>query len=146
MASDLLQKQWRFARAVPLLIAHANAMGFEVTLGEAFRTDEQAEIHAMGFSGREALASLIERAFPLLAKKIRNNTGNGIRTSLHTLRLALDLQLFNAHEPDPARQWVKDVGPYAQLGAYWKSLAPDHRWGGDFGDTPHFSIEHNGVK
>lgn len=146
MPTEIMLKQWRFARNVALLIQHANSMGYEVSLGEASRSDEQAEINALGGGGREMVAQMVERAFPLLAKKLRNNTGNGIRNSVHCLRIAVDLQLFNPSESDPSRQWVKDVGPYAQLGAYWKSLAPDHRWGGDFGDTPHFSIEHNGVK
>jgi hypothetical protein len=141
MPSELLRKQWRFSRALPLLLAEAHSQGWEVTLGETLRSDEQAEINALGFKGREALASMIERVFPLLAKKIRNNTGNGIRGSLHELKLAIDLQLYDA-----AGDWIKDAGPYSHLGNYWKSLAPDHRYGGDFGDTPHYSIEHNGVK
>ena len=146
MPSELLRKQWRFARALPLLLAEAHSQGWEVTLGETLRSDEQAEINALGFNGREALASLIEGQFPLLAKKLRNNTGNGIRGSLHELKLAIDLQLYNPNEPDPQKMWINDAGPYAHLGNYWKSLASDHRYGGDFGDTPHFSIEHNGVK
>lgn len=146
MPSELLAKQWRFARALPLLLAEAHAQGWEVTLGETLRSDEQAEINALGFSGREALAKLIERVFPLLAKKIRNNTGNGIRGSLHELKLAIDLQLYDPNEPDPQKRWIKDAAPYAHLGNYWKALAPDHRYGGDFGDTPHYSIEHNGVR
>ena len=140
MTETLRQKQSRFARRLPDLLNHAFSLGYEVTLGEVYRTDEQAEINAIGFSGREALASLIERAFPLLAKKIRNNTGNGSRNSLHMSRLAIDLQLFKNG------RWVTEVEPYRQLGEFWESLGDDHRWGGRFGDTPHFSIEHRGVK
>jgi hypothetical protein len=141
MAETLRQKQSRFARRLPDLLNYAHALGYDVTLGEAYRTDEQAEIHAIGFKGREMVASLIERQFPLLAKKLRNNTGNGIRNSLHTLRLAIDLQLFDSHG-----RWVTEVEPYRLIGEYWESLGPDHRWGGRFGDTPHYSIEHEGVK
>ena len=50
MASELLQKQWRFSRALPLLLCRAHEMGLEVSLGEVARSDEQAEINAMGFA------------------------------------------------------------------------------------------------
>jgi hypothetical protein len=73
--------------------------------------------------------------------KLRNNTGNGIRNSLHGKRLAIDLQLF-----DSAGRWITEVYPYQLVGEFWESLGPDHRWGGRFGDTPHFSIEHEGVR
>jgi hypothetical protein len=146
MPSELLLKQFRFSRAVPLLLAEAHAQGWEVTLGECLRSDEQAEINAIGFSGRKALVSLIANAFPLLAKKIGNNTGNGIRNSLHGMKLAIDLQLYRDGVWCGGPSAPQDLGPYAHLGHYWKSLAPDHRWGGDFGDTPHYSIEHDGVK
>lgn len=141
MAETIRQKQSRFARQIPRLLDYAHSLGYAVTLGEVSRSDEQAEINAIGFSGREAVCRLIEHAFPLLAKKIRNNTGNGIRGSLHELRLAIDLQLF-----DSSGRWISEVGPYRALGEYWESLSPDHRWGGRFGDTPHYSIEHEGVK
>jgi hypothetical protein len=77
----------------------------------------------------------------VLAAKIANNTGNGIRNSLHCRRLAIDLQIF-----DQLGNWVQDEYPYRLLGEYWESLGSDHRWGGRFGDTPHFSIEHEGVR
>jgi hypothetical protein len=148
VASELLQKQWRFARAVPLLLFKAHSMGLEVSLGEVSRSDEQAEINAMGGNGREMLAGLVERAFPLLAAKIRNNgrAANGIRASLHTKRLAIDLQLFRDGVWCGGPQAPRDIAPYAQLGAYWKTLGDDHCWGGDFGDTPHYSISHDGAR
>ena len=138
---SLREKQSRFARALPRLIDYAASLGYEVTLGEVYRSDEQAEIHAIGASGREQVAQLIERQFPLLARKIRNNTGNGIRNSLHTKRLAIDLQLF-----DQSGRWITEEYPYRLVGEYWEALGADHRWGGRFGDTPHYSIEHEGVK
>ncbi len=143
MSSELLQKQWRFARSVGVLLDQAHRLGYLVTLGECYRSDEQAEINSLGPNGRAAVAGMIERAFPLLARKIRNNpaTANGIRASLHTERLALDLQLF-----DQAGNWLQDVGPYQRLGESWEALGPDYVWGGRFGDTPHFSIEYQGRK
>jgi hypothetical protein len=141
MTETLRQKQSRFAKQLPRLLDYAESLGYEVTLGECYRTDEQAEINAIGSAGRESVANMVQGQFPLLAAKLRNNTGNGIRNSLHCVRLAIDLQLFDA-----AGTWVQATYPYMLIGEYWESLAPDHRWGGRFGDTPHFSIEHEGRK
>lgn len=141
MAESLREKQSRFARQLPRLLDYAHSLGYAVTLGECFRSDEQAEINALGRQGREAVAQLVEQAFPLLAKKIRNNTGNGIRNSLHCQRLAIDLQLF-----DDRGAWIQEPYAYSLLADYWEQLAPDHRAGIRFGDTPHFSIAHNGVQ
>ena len=70
-------------------------------------------------------------------------SGAGISNSLHLISLAIDLNLFikgvyqtktEAHRP---------------LGDYWKTLAPDCRWGGDFVSRPdgnHYSVEHRGVR
>lgn len=137
----LRQKQSRFARAVPKLIDYAFALGYDVTLGEVYRSDEQAEINAIGFDGRKQVAQLIAKQFPLLARKLTNNGGNGVKNSVHMLRLAIDLQLFDA-----AGKWVQETYPYMLCGEYWEALGTDHRWGGRFGDTPHFSIEHEGVR
>lgn len=141
MTETLRQKQSRFARQLPRLLDYVHSLGYEATLGECYRSDEQAEINALGKHGREVIASLVGRTYPLLAAKLRNNTGDGIRNSLHTKRLAIDLQLF-----DQSGAWLKDEYAYRMVGEYWESLAPDHRWGGRFGDTPHYSIEHEGIK
>lgn len=60
--------QWEFAVAVMHLIGQARVLGYNVTLGEAYRTPEQAKLDA--------------------AK------GTGIVDSLHCERLAIDLNLF----------------------------------------------------
>lgn len=65
---NLLQKQKRFAAMAAELIRKANQMGFGVTLGEAWRTPEQAKLNAQ--------------------KK------TGIKNSLHCDRLAIDINLF----------------------------------------------------
>lgn len=64
----LIEKQARFAIMAARLILKAGEMGYQVTLGEAYRTPEQALANA------------------------RN--GKGIANSLHTLRLAIDIHLF----------------------------------------------------
>lgn len=67
-AETLRQKQSRFAYMVAQLILQAYQRGYEVTLGEAYRSPEEAA----------RLAKL----------------GKGIKNSTHTLRLAIDLMLF----------------------------------------------------
>lgn len=141
MSETLREKQSRFARQLPRLLDYAHSLGYAVTLGEVYRSDEQAEIHALGNAGREQVCQLIEHQFPLLAAKIRNNRGNGIRNSLHCQRLAVDLQLF-----DDKGRWITEEYPYRLLGDWWEAQGADHEWGGHFSDTPHFSISHNGVK
>lgn len=68
MTETLRQKQSRFCLGVALLIQQADALGYAVTFGEAWRTPEQAKLNA--------------------AK------GIGTSTSLHIERLAIDLNLF----------------------------------------------------
>lgn len=69
MVESLREKQSRFALMVAQLIMDASVMGYEVTLGEAWRTPEQAALNA---------------------KK-----GSGIKRSLHCDRLAIDLNIYH---------------------------------------------------
>jgi len=64
----LRQKQSRFALGVALLIQQADSLGYEITLGEAWRTPEQAKWNA--------------------------SQGIGTVSSLHIERLAIDINLF----------------------------------------------------
>lgn len=101
----------RFAQDAATLIQQAALLGYTVTLGEAFRTPLQAAADAAA--------------------------GTGISHSLHTQRLAIDLNFFKNGV------WVTDGSELADVGAWWKSLGPDHYWGGDFksnSDGNHFSI------
>lgn len=112
----LRQKQSRFVRLVGLLIEYAYANGYELTFAEAYRTPEQAELNS--------------------------KSGRGIGNSLHTQRLAVDLNLFKDDE------YLTKTEDYLELGEYWESLGKDCAWGGRFKrqDGNHFSIEHNGVR
>jgi len=139
--SELLNKQFLFTESVGKLIPYANSLGYKIKLGEVLRSDEQAEINAIGFGGREAVCQLIEKQFPLLALKIRNNRGNGIRNSVHCQALAVDVQLF-----DSANKWLQDKYPYELLADFWESLSPEHKAGVRWGDTPHYSIQLGGAK
>jgi hypothetical protein len=135
---SLGQKQRRFPMMLAALIQWAYSQGYELTFGEAYRSDEQAEINALGETLRSRLADLVALQFPDLASKIRNNTGSGIRTSLHGERLAVDLNLFI----DGVYQTQTEA--YRPLGEKWESLGGT--WGGRFGDGNHFSIAHDGRK
>lgn len=91
MSETLRQKQSRFASMVALLINKAHEMGYEVTLGEAYRSEWEAA---------------------RLAKR-----GLGIKRSLHCDRLAIDINLFKdgvyltsseAHRP--LGLWWESIG------------------------------------
>ena len=115
----LFQKQVLFTQSLPLLLQEAKLLKFDVTLGEVYRTPEQAKLNAQ--------------------------TGKGIANSVHTLRLAVDINLFKDGK------YLTNTSDYKELGEFWESLStPNTRfcWGGRFTrqDGNHFSIEHNGVR
>lgn len=111
------RKQRVFARLVARLIEHAYQAGYEITLGEAYRTPEQAAANAAA--------------------------GRGISNSLHTRRLAIDLNLF------VDGQYQTSSEAHRPLGEFWESLSTSEYaccWGGRFGDGNHYSIEDGGVR
>lgn len=115
----MLDLQFQFAKAIPGLIQRAVELGYGVTVGEAWRPPQQAAYNAAH--------------------------GLGVANSLHTERLAIDLNLFQGDT------YLADdsTGAYSQLGAYWKTLGPNYRWGGDFKplvDLDHFSLSPDGVR
>jgi hypothetical protein len=116
MIETLRQKQSRFALCVALLIQKADAMGYDVTLGEAWRTPEQAKWNAA--------------------------QGIGTVSSLHIERLAIDINLFKDG------RHITDGEGHTELGRWWKTLAPDHRHGGDFAkkDHNHYSLSSDGKR
>ena len=69
MSETLSQKQRRFARAIPRLIDKAHELGYEVTLGDAFRD-------------------------PRVFGQVGEAKGYGAKGSCHKLRLAVDLNLY----------------------------------------------------
>ena len=110
------EKQRRFTGLVGKLITWAYDNGYELTFGDAYRSPDEAARNAQ--------------------------VGKGIANSLHTKRLAVDLNLFIDG------QYKNLSEAYRPLGEYWKSLDPEARWGGDFTrpDGNHFSMEFEGVK
>lgn len=133
-------KQRLFTRLVAELISWAYSQGYEMSLGEARRTDEQAEINAIGADGRAALVQSLLYHWPVLAAKIRNNVGSGIRNSLHEVSLAIDLNLFKDGV------YLMTTEQWKQVGEKWESMHELARWGGRFSDANHVSLEHEGRK
>ncbi len=115
MPQTLGQRQRQFTLMVAKLIQWSYEAGYELTFGEAYRTPEQAALNA--------------------------KRGSGISNSLHTQRLAVDLNLFKDG------QYLSDSASYTPLGEYWESIGGS--WGGRFKTNPdgnHFSLEWNGVR
>lgn len=68
MSETIVKKQSRFSWLLAKLILYAEAAGYDVTMGECWRTPEQARANA--------------------------SSGRGISGSLHCDRLAADINLF----------------------------------------------------
>lgn len=114
MSESLGQKQRRFARLVPRLIDKAHELGYEVTLGDAYRD-------------------------PKMHGEIGVKLGYGHRNSAHKVRLAIDLNLFlggvyqvttEAHRT--LGTWWKAQGPDHRWGGDFDdgnhySISPDGR-------------------
>jgi len=115
----LKQKQSIFVELVGRFIKDVNDRGYELTFGECYRGPIEAE----------RLAQL----------------GLGIKGSLHTLRLAIDLNLFLSGK------YLIASEDYEPVGILWESYSTSEftcNWGGRFkrADGNHFSIGHNGKK
>lgn len=110
-----LEKRWLFTSLVAKLIDKINSTpGYACAGNEWFRPVAQAAVNA--------------------AK------GSGIKNSLHTLGLAIDINLYKDGV------WQTTTEAHRQFGEWWKQQHELCRWGGDFKDGNHYSMEHNGVK
>jgi len=108
------EQQRLFGKLVGELLHHIYDQKLEVTLDWMYRPPEVAAYYA--------------------------SIGVGIRSSLHTLKLALDINLFKDGV------WLRDTESHKPIGEWWKQQHPLCRWGGDWGDGNHYSLEWNGVK
>ena len=142
--ATLSQLRMDFTSLVSKLIAHAESLGYRMSLGEGTRTDEQAVINSLGQQGREAVAKLIYKDFPRLSAALVNNGRNdGVVNSVHLVGLAVDMNLFKDGV------FLTSSEDHRVLGEWWKAQHPLARWGGDFRPKPdgnHYSFEYNGVK
>ena len=105
------QLQEQFAQSVAKLIEQAAVLGYGVTLGEAYRTPEQAALDA--------------------------SHGTGIVNSLHIQRLAIDLNFFkngqyirDGSQLADIGAWWKTLGPMYSWGGDFIHLK----------DSNHFSL------
>jgi len=116
------------------------ADGFEFTLGEGYRSPEQAAINSLTLIDRARVAAFIESKYPVLSEAIRVSVSRGIKNSVHGKKLAQDLNLFKNGD------FLTKKEDYAPFGEWWKKQHILARWGGDFDDADHFSFEYNGVR
>lgn len=114
---ELSQRQQLFAKYVGLLIKEIYSRGYSCTLGEAFRTPEQAEIYA--------------------------KEGKGIVDSLHCQRLAIDINLFSPNGTYLTN--TPDYEVFGRFWENLRA-DQELRWGGRFKDRPdgnHFEMNNN---
>ena len=115
----LQQKRARFTSLVGKLLAHAESIGFEVTLGETIRSEAVAKWNA--------------------------SQGIGIANSLHGVGLAVDINLFRNGIYLTKSEDYEVLGKWWEKQSTHDLLCC---WGGRFkrADGNHFSVEHNGVR
>jgi hypothetical protein len=114
----LLQKQFEFGLLLPLLLAKATELGYQYTMGEILRSQEEAN----------RLAKL----------------GVGSKNSVHRLKLAVDLNLFRDGVYQTSSEAHRALGTYWESLSAGKDFTT--HWGGHWGDGNHYSIGHGGVK
>ena len=107
-------KQRLFGKLLGNLLVHIYSQGYEVSVDWCYRPPEVAAYYA--------------------------SIGVGIRNSLHTLKLAADLNLFKDEV------WLRSTDDHKPIGEWWEAQHELCRWGGRFGDGNHYSLEHEGRK
>lgn len=115
--SSLLIKQQLFTRLVVKLIQHANELGYELTMGEAWRPDATAKFY--------------------------EEKGIGSKNSLHRIRLAIDLQLFKNGE---WLKETEDHRPLGEFWEKLSTEDCECAWGGRWGDGNHYSVAHQSMR
>lgn len=112
---SLGDRQRLFSRLMAALIVHIYASGYEVTMGECWRSPAVAAANAM--------------------------KGTGIKNSLHCDRLAVDLNLFKdgkfltaSDDHKPFGEWWEEQHPLCRWGGRFK----------DRPDGNHYSLEFQG--
>lgn len=118
---SLRKVQVEFAKLVPRLINKAFELGFEVTLGDAYR---DPRVHGdMG---------------------VRKSYSHP--KSAHKVRLAIDLNLFKDVDGDNISDFLGTTAAHKELGEWWEKQHTLARWGGRFNDGNHYSFEYGGIK
>jgi hypothetical protein len=110
----LLETQFLFSKLSVQLLARILATGYQFTYGQTSRDPRVAALYA--------------------------DEGIGIKHSLHSDRLAIDVNLYKDG------QYLTLTSDHKQFGDFWKGLHPLCRWGGDFSkpDGNHYSLTWQG--
>lgn len=118
---SLREKQSLFALNIAKLIFWAYERGYEITLGEALRTEDQQMLYFEGYS-------IMKIGSDVKLRKV--NPASKTMKSDHLLKLALDINLF------VDGKYTTDGEAFKPLHNYWKSLHPDnysgYEWGWDY--------------
>jgi len=108
------EQQRLFSRQVEALLGCIHQHGCECTLDWAYRPPEVAAYY--------------------------ESIGVGIRNSLHTMKLAIDLNLFKDGV------WLRSTEDHRFFGEWFEKQHPLNRWGGRWGDGNHYSSTRDGIK
>lgn len=111
---SLRKKQSVFALNVSRLIQYAYEIGYEITFGEAYRTESQQYLYFEGYNLMKIGSEL-----KLAKTKPKSKTMN----SKHRKKLAIDINLFKDGE------YLTDKASFKPLAEYWKSLNPKNNCG-----------------
>ena len=123
---SLREKQSIFALNIAKLIIKAYEIGYEITFGEALRTNDQQILYFEGLS-------LLKTGSDIHFVKVK--PASKTMFSKHLDKLAIDLNIF------VDGVWKKDAESYRPLAEYWKSLHEDNVCGYDWGwDLNHFQM------
>lgn len=126
ITTSLGARQRFFTWAVSKLIEHAYSHGYALTVGDAYR-----DPRVFGAFGETKKGSY------------------SAKRSVHKVRLAIDLNLFKQYDGGKWK-YLTSSESHKPLGAFWvelgKANAAPLRWGGDFGDGNHYSLEYDGAR
>ncbi len=116
--------QQQFTINLAKLIAFASSLGVGLTMGDAFRSNDQQLLFYYGrtFDDEQKLVKTKRRSWTL--------SSNHMRRLAQDYNFFIDGKLVYKHEK------------ITQLGDYWEGLHEKNRWGGNFKhtDTPHFEM------
>ncbi len=84
----------------------------------------------------------LEVAYDEVTERIteKDPTSDHMKNSVHHLGLAADLNLYRNGV------YLKQTSDHAASGAVWKTRHSLCRWGGEFSDGNHYSLEYQGRK
>ena len=125
---SLRKNQSIFALNISKLIIYAYESGYEITLGEAYRTKSQQYLYFEGYN-------IIKLGSDL--KLAKTDPKSKTMFSKHLKKLALDINVFK----DGRLLDKNDKELFKPLAEYWKSLNPNNTCGYYWGwDYNHFQM------